>query len=150
MDALEAWHKTHGIQWRGFGEVNYKVLDQHKPELATNGFVPGSAGNFYTGDFDLFLSAKISDKAGVVSEIAFGEGDNQSFNVDLERFLLQYEFNDNFKIELGRYQTGVGYYNVAFHSSQWLQTTADRPLVMEFAVDGVHYAPGAFSIGVEP
>ena len=41
------------IQWRGFGEVNYKVLDQRRPELGTFGFVPGSAGNLFTGDFDL-------------------------------------------------------------------------------------------------
>src|SRR5215475_13776164 len=32
-----------GIQWRGFGEVDYKVLDQRTPELGTSGFVPGSA-----------------------------------------------------------------------------------------------------------
>ena len=50
------------IQWRGFGEVNYKVLDQRRPELGTFGFVPGSAGNFFTGDFDLFLTARISDR----------------------------------------------------------------------------------------
>jgi hypothetical protein len=136
MDALQSWRKTHGIQWRGFGEVNYKVLDQRKPELGTNGFVPGSAGNFYTGDFDLFLAAKVSDKANILSEIAFGEGDHQAFNVDLERFLLQYEFNDHLRVSLGRYQTGIGYYNTEFRSTQWLQTTADRPLVMEFAVDG--------------
>ena len=136
MGAVQAWHDTHGIQWRGFGEVNYKVLDQRKPELGTYGFVPGSAGNFYTGDFDLFLSARVSDKASFLSEIAFGEGDHQTFGVDLERFLLQYESNDHLKISLGRYQTGIGYYNTEFRSTKWLQTTADRPLVMEFAVDG--------------
>jgi hypothetical protein len=133
---LESLHDLRGIQWRGFGEVNYKVLDQRQPELGTNGFVPGSAGNFYTGDFDLFLSAKINDKASVLSEIAFGEGDHQTFNVDLERFLLQYAFNDHLKISFGRYQTGIGYYNREFRSTTWLQTTADRPLIMEFAVDG--------------
>ncbi|MBI1740550.1 MAG: hypothetical protein HYR57_06685, partial [Candidatus Koribacter versatilis] len=42
-------HELRGIQWRGFGEVNYKVLDQRQPELGTFGFTPGSAGNFYTG-----------------------------------------------------------------------------------------------------
>ena len=136
VEVLDLWHKTHGIQWRGFGEVNYKVLDQRQPELGTYGFVPGSAGNFYTGDFDLFISAKVGDKADVVSEIAFGEGDHQTFNVDLERFLLHYEVNDHLKLSFGRYQTGIGYYNTEFRSTKWLQTTADRPLVMEFAVDG--------------
>lgn len=130
------WHDVHGIQWRGFGEFNYKVLDQRQPELGTDGFVPGSAGNFYTGDFDLFLSAKISDKTSVLSEIAFGELDHQTFNVDLERFLLQYEFNDHLKMSFGRYQTGVSYYNTEFRSAKVLQTTADRPLIAQFADEG--------------
>ncbi len=67
------FHDLRCIRWLGFGEVNYKVLDQRQPELGTFGFVPGSAGNFYTGDFDLFLSSKLSEKASVLSEIAFGE-----------------------------------------------------------------------------
>jgi hypothetical protein len=125
-----------GIQWRGFGEVNYKVLNQRQPELGTGGFVPGSAGNFYTGDFDLFLTAKVSDKTNVLSEIAFGEGDQQTFNVSLERFLLQYEFNDHLKMSFGRYQTGIGYYNTEFRSASWALSTADRPLVMESASEG--------------
>jgi len=33
-------HESHGIQWRGLGEVNYKVLDERQPELSTFGFVP--------------------------------------------------------------------------------------------------------------
>jgi hypothetical protein len=129
-------HELRGIQWQGFGEVDYKVLNQRLPELGANGFVPGSAGNFYTGDFDLLLTARINDKASVLSEIAIGEGDAQSYNVDLERLLLNYDYNDHLRMSFGRYQTGIGYYNTAFHSSSWFQTTADRPLVMEFARDG--------------
>ena len=130
------WRDSIGIQWRGFGEFNYKVLDQRKPETGTDGFVPGSAGNFYSGDFDLFLSAKVSDKASVVAEIAFGEGDHQTFSVDLERFLLLYEFSDHLKMSFGRYQTGISYYNTAFRSAKFLLTTADRPLITQFADHG--------------
>jgi hypothetical protein len=131
-----ALHEVHGIQWRGFGEFNYKVLDQRQPELGTYGFVPGSAGNFYTGDFDLLLTSRITDRASVLSEIVFGEGDAQSFSVNLERVMLKYDFNDHLKMSFGRYHTAVGYYNTAFHSGKWLQTTADRPLIMEFSDDG--------------
>lgn len=125
-----------GIQWRGFGEVNYKVLNQRNPELGTHGFVPGSAGNFYTSDFDLLLTSRINDKASVLSEIVFGEGDAQAYGVDLERFLLKYDYNDRLRMSFGRYHTAIGYYNTAFHSGKWLQTTADRPLIMEFAAHG--------------
>lgn len=134
--ASRDWKDLRGMQWRGFGEFNYKVLDQRRPETGTDGFVPGSAGKFYSGDFDLFLSAKVSDKASVLAEIAFGELDQQTFSVDLERFLLQYEFSDHLKMSFGRYQTGISYYNIAFRSAKFLLTTADRPLVLQFADEG--------------
>jgi len=129
-------HELRGIQWQGYGEVDYKVLDQKIPELGTYGFVPGSGGNFYTGDFDLLLTARINDKASVLSEIVIGEGDAQSYSVDLARVLFKYDYNDHLRMSFGRYQTAIGYYNTAFHSSAWFQTTADRPLVMEFASNG--------------
>jgi hypothetical protein len=135
-DLIAALHNPHGIQWRGFGEVNYKVLDQRQPELGAYGFVPGSAGAFYTGDFDLLLTSRISERASVLSEIVFEEGDAQSFSVNLQRVLLKYDSNDHLKMSFGRYHTGIGYYNTAFHSGRWLQTTADRPLIMEFANEG--------------
>jgi hypothetical protein len=130
------WHDVHGIRWRGFGELDYKVLNQRQPELATYGFEPGSAGNFYTGDFGLFLTSRLTNKASVLSEIVFEQGDAQSYKVDLRRMLLKYDYNDHLKLSFGRYQTNIGYYNWAFRSAAWLQTTADRPLVMEYASDG--------------
>jgi len=129
-------HTLRGLQWRGFGELDYKVLNQRAPELGAYGFNPGSAGNFYTGDFDLFLTSRLSDKTSVLSEIDFEESDAQSFKVDLRRLLFKYDANDHLRFSFGRYQTGIGYYNWAFRSASWLQTTADRPLVMEFASNG--------------
>lgn len=133
---LRDWHDVHGLQWRGFGEVDYQVLNQRKPELGGGGFVPGSAGNFYTGDFGLFLTSRLTAEASVLSEIIFEEGDAQSYSVDLRRMLLKYDYSDHLKFSFGRYQTNIGYYNWAFRSAAWLQTTADRPLVMQYASEG--------------
>src|SRR6202167_5544937 len=133
---LQEIHETRGIQWRGLGEVDYKVLNQRAPELGTYGFVPESQGNFYNGDFGLFLTSRLTNKASVLSEIVFEEGDSQTFKVDLRRMLLKYDYNDHLKMSFGRYQTNIGYYNWAFRSAAWLQTTADRPLVMEYATNG--------------
>jgi hypothetical protein len=129
-------HELEGIQWRGFAEVNYKALNQRQPEVAAFGFVPGSAGNFYTGDFDLLLTSRISDKASFLAEIVFGEGDAQSFGIDLDRLLMKYNYNDHLKVSVGRYHTGIGYYNATFHSGTWLQTSTDRPFVMGLSDDG--------------
>src|ERR1700731_2203085 len=79
------WPEMRKLKWHGFGEVDYKVLNQRKPELGTYGFVPGSAGNFYTGDFGLFLTARLSEKTSVLSEIVFEEHDAQSYRVDMRR-----------------------------------------------------------------
>jgi hypothetical protein len=135
-DVPHDWHDVHGIQWRGFGEVDYQVLNQRKPELAAGGFVGGSAGNFYTDDFGLFITSRLTDKASVLAEIIFEEGDAQSYSVDLRRMLLNYDYNNHMKVSFGRYQTNIGYYNWAFRSAAWLQTTADRPLVMQYASQG--------------
>lgn len=132
----EVFHDSRSVQWRGFGEVDYKALDQKHPGLGTYGFVSGSAGNFYTGEFTLLLTARINDKASVLSEMVFGEEDAQSFGVDLERVLFKYDYNDHLKLSLGRYHTTIGYYNTAYHSGAWLQTLADRPSIMEFADEG--------------
>jgi len=124
------------LRLRGFGEVDYQVLNQRQPELGSYGFVPGSSGSFYTGDFGLFLTARLTDKASVLAEMVVEEGDAQTYSVDLRRMLLKYDFNDHLKFSFGRYQTAIGYYNWAYRSAAWLQTTADRPLVMEFASNG--------------
>src|SRR5450432_4275940 len=87
--AFEDSHEVRGIRWRGFGEVNYKVLNQRQPELGTFGFVPGSSGNFFTGDFDLFLTSKLTDKTSVLAEVVIGEGDAQTFHTELARALLK-------------------------------------------------------------
>jgi hypothetical protein len=130
------WHDVHGIQFRGFGEVDYQVLNQRKPELGTYGFVPGSAGDFFTGDFGLFVTSRLTNRFSLLSEIVFEEGDAQSYRVNLRRMLLKFDYNDHLKMSFGRYQNNIGYYNWAFRSAAWLQTTTDRPLVMQYANDG--------------
>jgi hypothetical protein len=116
--------------------VNYKALDQKVPELGTYGFVPGSAANFYTGDFDLFLHSRVTDKVSVSADIVFEEIDAQSYKLDMRQALLRYDANDFLKISFGRCPTGIGNYNSAFRSAAWLQATVDRPLIMEYASNG--------------
>jgi hypothetical protein len=129
-------HNVQGIRWRGFAEADYKVLNQRLPETGTYGFVPGSAGDFFVGDFDLFLTSRLTAKTSVLADLDFQEADAQSFDFDLRRLLLKYDLNDHLHASFGRYQVSLGYYNWAFRSAAWLQTTADRPLVMEFSSDG--------------
>jgi hypothetical protein len=93
--ALDQIHEVRGMQWRGFGEANYQALNQRLPEFDGFGFVPGSAGNFYTGDLDLLITSRITDKASFLGELVIGEGDAQSFHVSMDRLLLKYDWNEH-------------------------------------------------------
>lgn len=116
---------------RGFGDVSFHDDTQQ-----------GDATSFSLGQLDLFVTSDISDKYRFLSEIVFEGGpDNiygttigpeNSFGVDIERYLLQYSRNDHLNISVGRGHTAIGYYNTAYHHSTWMQTTTDRPFLFEF------------------
>jgi hypothetical protein len=124
------------LRIRGFGDVNLHGDTYHPP----GGL--GDTTAFTLGQLNLFVTSDISDKFKFLSEIVFeagpdniygqNRGPENSFGVDLERYLLTYSSNDYFSLSAGRYHTAIGYYNTAFHHSTWLQTTTGRPLLFEF------------------
>src|SRR5258708_6485100 len=127
---------VHGIKMQGFGAVTYKANDANPAEAASLGFRAGSAGNFAVGDVDLFLTSQITTKALVLAEVSFSETTSQEFETDVERVLLKYDPNDHLKMSFGRFHTATSYYNSIYHHGLWLQTAADRPLVVEFSDHG--------------
>jgi len=119
------------LRIRGFGDVAL-----HGDTLS------GDTTSFSLGQLDLFITSDMSDQFKFLSEVVFEAGpDNiynvqvgpeNSFSVDVERYLLQYSFNDYFNLAIGRGHTAIGYYNTAYHHSTWLQTTTARPFLFEF------------------
>jgi hypothetical protein len=140
------------LRIRGFGDVNFHGDTQK-----------GNTTAFSLGQLDLFVTSDISDKFKFLSEIVFEAGpDNiygqtvgpeNVFGVDVERYLLQYSYNDYLNISVGRGHTAIGYYNTAYHHSTWLQTTEDRPFLFQFEDRGgilpIHYV-GASASGLIP
>jgi hypothetical protein len=128
------------LRIRGFGDVDFHGNNHHPAG------VPGDKTAFTLGQLNLFVTSDISDKFKFLSEIVFEAGpDNiygvrrgsaNSFEVDVERYLLTYSHNDYFNLSAGRYHTAIGYYNTAYHHSTWLQTTTGRPLLFEFEDKG--------------
>jgi hypothetical protein len=124
------------LRIRGFGDVNFHGDNYHP----VGG--PGDKTAFTLGQLNLFVTSDISDKFKFLGEIVFEAGpDNiygvtrgteNTFGVDVERYLLTYSHNEYFNLSAGRYHTAIGYYNTAFHHSTWLQTTTGRPLLFEF------------------
>lgn len=125
-----------GIKIQGFGEASYKATDARPPETAFFGFRHNANNSFGVGDLDLFLTSQLTDKSMVLSEIDFRETTDQNFDVNVERLLLNYNFNDYLKASVGRFHTATSYYNSVFHHGDWLQTAVDRPLAVQFSSDG--------------
>jgi len=124
------------LRIRGFGDFDFGGSTQQ-----------GTTTSFSLGQLDLFVTSDISEKFKFISEIVF-EGQNgniygqpkpegvNALTVDLERYLLQYSYNDYLNVSVGRMHTAIGYYNTAYHHSTWLQTTVGRPLLFRFEDEG--------------
>jgi hypothetical protein len=119
------------LRIRGFGDIDFHGTDQQ-----------GNTNSFSLGQLNLFVTSDISEKFKFLSEIVFEAGPDNFYNVpggarnqftvDVERYLLQYSYNDYFNLAFGRYHTAIGFYNTAYHHSTWFQTTTGRPLLFEF------------------
>jgi hypothetical protein len=123
------------LRIRGFGDASFHGSDQK-----------GSTTSFSLGQLNLFVTSDISEKFKFLGEVVFESGpDNfyevpagrtNEFAVDVERYLLQYSYNDYFNLAVGRYHTAIGFYNTAYHHSTWFQTTTGRPLLFQFEDSG--------------
>jgi hypothetical protein len=123
------------LRIRGFGDISL-----HGDSMK------GDTTSFSLGQLDLFVTSDVSEKFKFIGEIVFEAGPNNfygqvsgsenSFGVDVERYLLQYSHNDYFNISAGRVHTAIGYYNTAYHHSTWLQTTTGRPFLFDFEDHG--------------
>ncbi|HEX7289085.1 MAG TPA: cell envelope integrity protein TolA [Candidatus Angelobacter sp.] len=133
----ESFSFVRGVKLQGFGSLSYKANDAHPPELgASLGPISGTTGTFSVGDVDLFLTSQLTSRASILAEVVFSEQTNAEFEVDVERLLLKFNVSDYLKMSFGRFHTGTSYYNSVFHHGFWLQTAADRPLVVEFSDHG--------------
>jgi hypothetical protein len=123
------------LRIRGFGDMSLSGSN-----------AAGRTTSFGLGQLNLFVTSDISEKFKFLSEIVFESGpDNfyevpggrtNQFSVDIERYLLQYSYNDYFNLAVGRYHTAIGFYNTAYHHSTWFQTTTGRPLLFQFEDTG--------------
>jgi hypothetical protein len=112
------------LHFRGFGDVDFSAMDEK-----------GTKSGFTMGQFILHISSPISEKVAVFGETSFTAQalpQANAYNVDVERLLIRYDYNDFFKLSFGRYHTPINYWNTAFHHGLWLQTTIARPEMIRF------------------
>ncbi len=133
------------LKIRGFFDFNFGVGSIANPlvfPIVDGGC--GTCGNpvtpphttFQAGEFDLFLTSKLSDHLSFLAEIVLGPDDTNAFGLDIERYQLTYKANRYFAASAGRFHTSIGYYNTAYHHGNWFSTAEGRPIMYLFEDSG--------------
>jgi hypothetical protein len=114
---------------RGFTDINFSATDN-----------PNASDGFSVGQFVLHLSSSLGGKVSFFAETSF-TAQPDGYSLVVERSILRYDYNDHFKISVGKYHTPINYWNTAFHHGFWLQTTASRPEMIQVggAFEPVHF-----------
>lgn len=113
------------LKIQGFADVNLRASNQK-----------GATNAFSLGQLDLFITSQLSEKFSVVSELIMEAKRDNSFEFEIHRLLLRYALNDFLNLSAGRYHTGIGYYNTAFHHGSYFATAANRPFLFAFESQG--------------
>lgn len=108
---------------RGFADIQFAVQNLN------NG--AGSRSGFQTGQFILHFSSPLSRKIKYFGEVSISQIPQGIF-LNLERSIIRYDYNDNFKLSFGQFHSPTSYYNTAFHHGGWLQTTIARPAPIDY------------------
>ena len=130
---------------RGFFDFNFGTGSIANPldfPVYNNGCTP--CGNpltlphtaFQSGEFDLFMTSRLSDHLSFLAEAVFGADTTNAYSIDLERYQLTYRLNDYFALTGGRFHTAIGYYNTAYHHGTWFSTAEGRPIMYLFEDSG--------------
>ncbi|HEY7896967.1 MAG TPA: hypothetical protein VIC03_00995 [Gemmatimonadaceae bacterium] len=118
-----------------FGDASYLVTDRKIP------------AGFQLGQVVGHLIVSFTDRLNYFGEFT-ATAQPTGYAFEVERSILRYDFDDAFKISVGRYHTPIGYWNTAFHHGTWLQTTVSRPEMIKFGSQLIptHFV-GAFAEG---
>jgi hypothetical protein len=112
---------------RGFTDFTY----------LTGGNNTGRTSAFGLGQFDLYITSRVTDKMSFLSETVFEFDDvSNEFVVDVERVVAQYALSDHLRIDAGKVHTPLGYWNNAYHHGTVMQPTINRPQLVQFEDDG--------------
>ena len=111
---------------RLFGAVEWAGSQKHD--------TPNSFG---LGQFALFATSNLNERVSVLAEVVLeAGGSNTRVVTDLERLQITFRSSDFLNLSAGRYHTGIGYYNTAFHHGAYFETPIDRPRVFAFEDEG--------------
>ena len=111
------------MRLRGFADFTTTVTNQR-----------GIPWAFGLGQFDLYMTSKLSDHISFLGETVFEYDDG--FIVDVERVIVTFAPRSYFRVAVGKHHTPIGYWNNAFHHGALLQPTISRPQLVRFEDEG--------------
>ncbi len=112
---------------RGFVDLTYR----------TGGRNTGRESAFGVGQYNLYITSKVTDRLSFLGETVFEFDEaSSSFVVDVERVIAQYALDDHFRLAAGKVHTPLGYWSNAYHHGLVMQPTISRPQTVEFEDDG--------------
>jgi hypothetical protein len=85
----------------------------------------------------LFATSNLHERVSVLAEVVLeASSGNTRVVTDLERLQITFRFSDSLNLSAGRYHTGIGYYNAAFHHGAYFEIPIGRPRVFDFEDEG--------------
>ena len=122
------------LKIRGYTDLNFDTGQNGNPLIYPLG--AQAHNTFQIGEFDLFMTSKLSDHLSFLSELVVGSDATNQWGLDIERMQLTYRANNYFELSAGRFHTAIGYYNTQFHHGNWFQTATGRPFMYYFEDSG--------------
>jgi hypothetical protein len=126
---------------RGFLDFNYGVGSAANalifPLIVPQTTPPTPIHNtFQFGEFDLFMSSRLSSTINFLSEVVLGSDASNFWGLDIERAQINYKPSEYFQLSGGRMHTAIGFYNTTYHHGTWFQTATGRPFMYFFEDSG--------------
>jgi len=140
-DMSMTFHSSRTADMQQFAEGSLQELHvgRAKPRFAMNLFGDLSLGAasknegatqkdpaFAVGVFDMLFNGDLDGKILATAEITF-QYEPSTPLAELERLHVRWKPNKAFFLEVGRFHTDIGYWNVAYHHGKWLQLSIERP-----------------------
>jgi hypothetical protein len=109
------------LQTNVYGNVDYHVEGSNHGSTASSFAVP---------TLDLFFRGQ-AGKLSLLTEVIFDIPEGNSFEADIDRLVLSYEFSEAVKLSAGRFHLAFGYINTAYpHGAAIYLLSVDRPVTV--------------------
>jgi hypothetical protein len=123
---------------RGFLDYNFDVGSIANPLIYPLTVPPPGTvhDTFQFGEFDLFMSSRLSNTISFIGEVVLGADASNFWGLDVERAQITYKPSDYLQISGGRMHTAIGWYNTTYHHGTWFQTATGRPYMYFYEDSG--------------